>query len=420
MSFCEVVITGLGVVSPLGIGREVVWDRLRAGQSGVRRIPWLADAGFPAPIGGVVEGFDPRAYVPNRKSLKVMARDAQLAVAAALLACRDAGIPGAVDPDRLGVILGADRISNTLETCEPTYRACYSAGRFDYRRWGAEGLAATFPLTFLMVLPNMAASHVSIALDARGPSNTVHHGDVSGLLALIEAARILQRGTADVMVAGGTSSQLTPFDWARHWAMGRLSRPQGEPATAMRPFDASRDGEVRGEGAAAVVLETAAHAEARRARILARVLAWSSAFFPPPSGRPADPGLARAVRQALHHARLQPGHIGFISAQGTATVEDDAREAHALAEALPGVAVTAFKSYLGNLGAAAGTVETVLAVLALENRCVPATRNFSQPDPHCPVAVSNTPRCLAHSAAVLVGRTSAGQSAAVILARPEA
>lgn len=420
MSFCEVVITGLGIVSPLGIGCEVVWDRLRAGQSGVRRIAWLAEAGFPAPIGGVVEGFDPRPYVANRKSLKVMARDAQLAVAAAVLACRDAAIAGGVDPDRLGAILGADRISNTLETCEPTYRACYSGGRFEYGRWGAEGLAATFPLTFLMVLPNMAASHVSIALDARGPSNTVHHGDVSGLLALIEAARILQRGAADVMVAGGTSSQLTPFDWARHWAMGRLSRRQDDPQAAMRPFDAARDGEVRGEGAAAVVLETAAHARARGARILARLMAWSSAYCPPPAGRPADRGLARALRQALDQAQLQADDIGFISAQGAATIEDDAREAHALADTLPGVPVTAFKSYLGNLGAAAGTVETILAVRALETRCVPATRNFCRPDPRCPVAVSNAPRCLSRPAAVLVGRTSLGQSVVVILASPDA
>lgn len=420
MAFCEVVITGLGIVSPLGIGREAVWERLCAGQSGVRRIAWLAEAGFPSPIGGVVEGFDPRSYVPNRKSLKVMARDAQLAVAAAVLACRDAGIAGSVDPERLGVILGADRISNTLETCEPTYRACYSEGRFDYRRWGAEGLAATFPLTFLMVLPNMAASHVSIALDARGPSNTVHHGDVSGLLALIEAARILQRGTADVMVAGGTSSQCTPFDFARHWAMGRLSRRDDDPAAAMRPFDASRDGEVRGEGAAAVVLESASHAQARGARILARVAGWASAYCPPPPDRPADFGLTRAVRQALRHAGLKPGDIGLVSAQGSATLEDDVREAHALADVLAATPVTAFKSYLGNLGAAAGIAETVLAVLALENRCVPATRNYRQPDPRCPVALSNAARPLARPAAVLIGRTSIGQSAVAVLACPDA
>jgi len=416
MASCEVVITGLGIVSPLGIGREAVWERLRAGQSGVRRIPYLVEAGFPVTIGAAVEGFDPRQYVANRKSLKVMARDAQLAVAAAVLACRDAGIAGAVDPDRLGVLLGADRISNPLETCEPTYRACVIEGRFDYRRWGAEGLAATFPLTFLTVLPNMAASHVSIALDARGPSNTLHHGDVSGLLAVVEAARILQRGTADVMVAGGTSSQFTPFDWARHWIMGRLSRREEDPAAAMRPFDASRDGEVRGEGAAAVVLETLTHAQARGARILARVLGWASAYCPPPQ-QPTDPGLARAIRTALEHAGLEPSEIGLVSAQGAATVDDDMREAHALAEALPGVPVTAFKSYLGNLGAAAGTVEAALSLLALESGCVPATRNYCQPDPRCPVSVSPAARPLGRPGAVLVGRTCAGQSVVAIIAR---
>ena len=137
-----------------------------------------------------------------------------------------------------------------------------STGDFDFSRWGKEGMAASFPLNFLKVLPNMIASHVSIAQDARGPNNTIHQGEVSGLLAVAEAASVIRRGAADAMLAGGASSQLSPFDCVRHCMMGDISRRQDDPAAAMRPFDADRDGQVWGEGAAAFILESRPHAEA--------------------------------------------------------------------------------------------------------------------------------------------------------------
>jgi 3-oxoacyl-[acyl-carrier-protein] synthase II len=416
MSETEIVITGVGVLCPLGIGREAIRASLLAGRSAVKRLAPLVEAGLPITIGAEVEGFDPRAFVANRKNLKVMSRDAQFGVAAALLACRDAALGGQVAPERLGVILGADRISNPPEGCEATYRSCLVEGRFDVRRWPVEGFAATFPLSFLMVLPNMIASHVSIALDARGPSNTIHHGDVSGLLAIGEAARVLQRGAADAMIAGGVGCQGTLFDWVRHCAMGRWSRRQDDPAGAMCPFDARRDGEVRGEGAGALVLETRRHAEARGARIVARLLGWSAAFDPPSRAGPGDAGLARAIRQGLAQARLDPRDVGHINAHGASTVEDDAREAQALADALPGVPVTAPKSFFGNLGAGAGTVEAVVSLVGLESGWTPPTLNYRCPDPLCPVDVVREPRALARRSAVLVNRTPQGQSAVVVLA----
>ncbi len=407
----------MGVICPLGTGREAVGQSLLAGRSAVKRLAYLVEAGLPVEIGAEVEHFDPKALIANRKNLKVMARDAQFGVAASVLASRDAGVSGNVDPERFGVILGADRISNSLQSCVGTYRDCLVGGRFDFRRWATEGFAATFPLAFLMVLPNMIASHVSIALDARGPSNTIHHGDVSGLLAIGEAARILQRGAADVMIAGGACGHGTLFDWARHCAMGRLSRRRDEPAAVMRPFDAHRDGEVRGEGAAALVLETRRHAEARGARIVARLLGWSAAFCPPGQGDGGEAGLARAVGAALRQAGLERRDVGYASAHGASTVEDDAREARALASALPGIAVTAPKSYFGNLGAAAGTVEAAVSLVGIESGWVPPTLNYRSPDPLCPVNVVRETIALAKPSAVLVNRTPQGQSAAVVLAR---
>ena len=202
------------------------------------------------PLVGEVRDFDPKKFVANRKSLKVMSRDAQLGVAAAALACRDAGIvTGKVDPERFGVVFGADGICSPIEESETTYGVCLVDGQFAFERWGIEGMSASFPLGFLRVLPNMVASHVSIAQDARGPNNTIHEGEISSLLAVIEAASVIQRGMADVMLAGGASSQLHPLDFVRRLLLGRVSPRFEDPAAVVRPFDALRDGYVWSEGA---------------------------------------------------------------------------------------------------------------------------------------------------------------------------
>ncbi len=208
MSLAHVVITGVGVVSPIGIGRDAFWESLCCGRSGVRRVELLDAWGMPVRIAGVVENFKAAQYVPQRKALKVMARDAQLGVAASVLACRDAGIaPDQVDPERFGVVLGADTICSPIEESDAIYRPCMVGPQFDFSRWGTEGLSGSYPLNFLRVLPNMIASHISIAHDARGPNNTIHQNEASSLLAIGEAAAVIERGAADVMLAGGASSQ---------------------------------------------------------------------------------------------------------------------------------------------------------------------------------------------------------------------
>ena len=416
----EVVVTGVGIVSPIGIGREAFWQSLCQGRSGVGTIERFDPSGLPIRIAAEVRDFDAKRYVAQRKQLKVMCRDAQLGVAAAGLACRDAGLgPGQIDPERFGVVLGADRICTALDDSEPSYRACLVEGRFDFSRWWSEGAAASFPLNFLKVLPNMIASHVSIAEDARGPNNTIHQAEASGLLAVAEAASVIRRGAADVMLAGGASSQLNPFDCVRHCVMGRLSRRQDDPAAAMRPFDADRDGQVFGEGAAVFVLESRPHAEARGAEILARLRAAASAC----DGRNADrsASLRRAMQLALAQADLPVERLGHVNAHGLSTPEDDAIEARAIADVVPDVPVTAPKSYFGNLGAAAGTMEMAVSVLAFGARLVPPTLNYRRPDPRCPIRVIHgepMPLGDSESSALLVNRTAAGQAVAVVLAGP--
>ncbi len=418
MQATEVVITGVGVVSPIGIGKEAFWDNLLAGHCGLGPVSADIVAGMPPQLFGHVPNFEAKVFVANRKSLKVMSRDAQLGIAASVLACRDAGVAnGSIDPERMGVVLGADQICAPLSESQDAYRACCVEGQFDFGRWVSHGMAASYPLGMLRVLPNMIASHVSIAHDARGPNNTIHEGEISGLLAVIESASVIQRGMADVMLAGGASSQMHPLEFARRFAMGGLTPRHEDPSTAVRPFDARRDGHVWSEGAAVVLLESRRHAEKRGARIHARLKGWGATFEPVDSNRNlSGSGLRRAIAGAMKHASAELGDLGHVKAHGLSTIRDDAVEARVLGSMLPETPVTALKGQLGNARAAGSVLELVAAVLAAESGCVPAMRNHDTPDPACPVrAVLGEPLKAGPADALCITWMPFGQAAAVVI-----
>ena len=418
MQAAEVVITGVGVVSPIGIGREAFWEALLAGRCGIGPVTQPNMAGMPPQLVGEVRNFEAKTFVANRKSLKVMSRDAQLGIAASTLACRDAGIvTGKIDPERFGVVLGADQICSPIQESETTYGACIANGRFDFQLWGTKGMAASFPLGFLRVLPNMVASHVSIAQDARGPNNTIHEGEISSLLAVTEAASVIQRGMADVMLAGGASSQMHPLDFVRRLAMGNISPRHEDPAAVVRPFDARRDGYVWSEGAAVLVLESRQHAESRGAKILARVKGWGTAFEAVNSqGRVSGSGLRRAIATALDRASVKTNDLGHVNAHGLSTVRDDAMEAAVLHDMLPETPVTALKGHLGNVGAAGAVMEMAASVLAMEKGCVPAVRNYEHGDPACPLQViRDQPLVISRADALCLTWMPFGQAAAVVV-----
>jgi 3-oxoacyl-[acyl-carrier-protein] synthase II len=415
----EVVVTGYGVLSPIGIGTVPFWRSLLEGTSGIGPITTLDASALPVHAAGEIRDFDPKLYVRPRKSLKVMARDTQLGVAAADLACQHAGIAvGSLDPDRIGVVFAADTIATDLSESMGCYRACIVDGQFQFDRFGSTGILETYPLLFLKILPNMIASHIAIAQDARGPNNTILQGDVSGLLALGEAVRAIERGAADVIIAGGASSRMTPLDWVRGSVFDGLARGGNDPAQICRPFDADRCGEVRGEGAAAIILESRRHAESRGAKILARVAGTASSVETCARGEVLRGcALARALKRALADARLSSTEIGHINAHGLSTLESDRLEASVLREVFGEVPVTAPKSYFGNLGAASGAVEAIASLVALEHDMVPPTLNYVTPDPACPVhVVSGEPMATTRKTAMLINLTTAGQAAAVVLA----
>jgi 3-oxoacyl-[acyl-carrier-protein] synthase II len=385
----DVVITGLGIVCPIGVGAEATWASIESRRSGVRATPEMVAAGLPIPIAGDVADFDPKEFVKPRKSLKIMSRETQLGFAAAEMAWADARLDDAqLDPDRLGVTSGSNMFCPELPELAAACHATDSGGgKFDFSRWGNEGLREVFPLWLLKYLPNMAPAHLSIARDARGPSNSIVAGETSGLLAIIEAADVVARGHADVMLAGGASSTIGWMDLMWH-AGARLSRRVEEPEKACRPFDADRDGAVGAEGAAICVLETPEHARLRGQRPLARIAGYGRRYEAATvSYKPSGRSIAQAIEAALQMAGAAPEDIGHVSAHGLSTELDDRIEAEAIRATLGDAPVTAAKSFFGNIGAAGGAVELAVSLLGLQRGLVASTLNYETPDPKCPVNV---------------------------------
>ena len=414
----DILFTGLGVVSPIGIGCEAFWNAFAARESGIRLINSFDSSALSVRFGGQIPGFDPKLYVRPRKSLKVMSREIQYGFAAADLAMNDAGLSaGSIDPDRFGVVFGNDMIYADLEDLESTYRRSKCNGQFEFPLWAEAIHEELHPLWLLKHLPNMTASHIAIAHDARGPNNSIVLGDVSSLLAIAEAASVIQRGWADVMLAGGTGCRLHPTALvARGDAL--LSHRADDFRRACRPFDRDRDGLVNGEGAGVIVLESRAHAERRGARIRGRLLATASRCEPT-ARRDGFTGssLRSVIRAVLDQARLTPSDIGHVNAHGVSTIDMDRIEASAIVAELGDVPVTAPKSFFGHIGAGGGVVELIASLLGLEAGLVVPTLNYELPDPLCPVqVVRDEPLAGRPPTAIAVNVCSTGQAVAVAVA----
>ncbi len=419
----RVVITGLGVVSPVGIGNDAFWQSLMSGQSGIGFLRSIPSDNLPSKLAAEITGFDPSQFVEEKKFLKVMSRDIQLGVSAASLAMRDARLKRSdVDPLRLGVEFGAGRISTTPEELVEAVQYCSETGNeFEYTRWGDDSMGNICPLWMLRQLPNMTACHVSIEHDARGPNNTITSRDSSALLALAEAIRVIERGAADCMIVGACSSSIHPVDIAKLNLYEALSHRDDDPSRACRPFDFERDGTIVGEGAAAFLLEDYHHAISRGAEIYGEVLGVGAGC----DGRgysngAGGTGLVRAIQRALKQAGIDPRELGHINAHGKSTQRDDLVEARAYHRAFGTVAeripVTALKSYFGHFDAGSGAVELAGSLLALRHGWVPPTLNYETPDPRCRLnVIHHEPIRQPTSTAISVNRTAMGQSAAAII-----
>lgn len=413
----RVVITGIGITSPIGLGAAPFWDSLSHGRSGIRPITAFDASALTTRIGGQITGFDAKSFIDkkDRKSLRVMARAIQLAVGAAQLALDDAHIDkDKLDPTRFGVEFGAGLMPTELDELAAAARISTHSpsGPIDLKAWGEQGLPLIPPLWMLKYLPNMHACHVSILHNAQGPNNSITESDVAGLLALGESVRILRRNHADFFLVGGADSKLNPTSMVRQCLFGHLSH-RNEPATqACRPFDRQRDGTIIGEGSGVLAVEELSHAQKRGATIYAEVLGFGAAFDRGCTGK----GLARACRAALTQAQVTPDDLGHINAHGLSSVTADAWEARGIREVIGdrAIPVWAGKSYFGNMGSGSPLVELAGSLLALKHGLLPATLNYEEPDPACPIAVNRTSQPLTKPHFLKCAFTEMGQCAAVV------
>lgn len=374
--FKRVVVTGLGVISPVGTGIKPFWDNILAGVSGVGPITRFDSEGFESRIAAEVKDFDPMEYM-ERKEARRLDRFAQFALAASSMAIEDAGLDlNRIDRDRVGVILGSG--IGGIETLEQQTRVLLERGP-----------GKISPFFIPMMISNMGAAQVAINFRLRGCNLITTSACASSNNAVGDAFRLLQRGQADVVITGGMEAPITPLAVAGFCAMKALSTKNDHPEKASRPFDARRDGFVIGEGAAVLILETLDHAVARGARIYAEVAGYGctcDAYHitaPDPDGE----GAAMSMRLALEDAGVHPSEVDYINAHGTSTPLGDALETLAIKklfkEHANKIAVSSTKSMTGHLLGAAGGLEAAVCVLAIRDGVVPPTINYEFPDPDC-------------------------------------
>lgn len=426
----EVVITGIGIVSPIGIGVDPFWDSLSAGRSGVRHGELFPGFAAPDGVGAEVRDFTDesarKVYLKEqRKNLKAMCREIQLGVASALLALQNSTIDlDKINHERLGVEFGANLMLSPPEVLREGCEACCDEGttRFQSSQWAQKGLTKLEPLWLLRYLPNMPACHISISADARGPSNSLTLDDASGNTVIGEAMRIILRGSADVMIVGVTGTNLHPIRTLHQALWNDLARTPAEPERRARPFDLHRAGRVVAEGSCSFILEDRKHAEARGAKIWGRVLGTgSSCVTNEQQEGNYRQALAGCMRAALRDANLRPDQIGHINAHGLGTTEVDAAEAQAILDVFGDdlgrrIPVTAPKSFLGNSGAGSGLLELAASVIGLSHGVIPQTLNYETPDPRCPLnIVHGKPQTTSNRIVMNINVTRVGQAAAAIV-----
>ena len=372
----RVVITGLGVVSPVGSKLKTFWENITAGKSGVSKISRFDISDFPVQIAAEVKDFDPLEYF-DKKEARRTDLFIQYAMGAAVQAVENAELDtDKVDPERVGVLIGSG--IGGIRTIEEQYDILLN-----------KGPKRVSPYCVPMEIINMASGLVSIRFGFKGPNISVVTACATGTHAIGEAYRTIQYGDADVMVAGGAESAITPLSIAGFAAARALSTRNDEPEKASRPFEKNRDGFVMGEGAGIVVLEEYEHAKKRGAPILAEIVGYGTSgdAYHMTAPAPGGEGAARAIRNALRDAKVSPDTIDYINAHGTSTKFNDLYETLAIKSVFGDHAyqlkVSSIKSMIGHLLGAAGGVEVVASVLTLQTGVIPPTINYEEPDPEC-------------------------------------
>lgn len=407
----RVVVTGLGAITPLGIGVDAFWSGLTAGRSGIRTIEHFDASNLDVQIAGEVPGFVPKDFI-DFKAARRMDRFAQFGVASARQAIEQSGLEITDDNrDRIGVMVntgggGIGTIENEVLNME------------------RNGPKRVSPFLIPLFAPNMASCQIAITFGVHGPTVTSVAACAAGVQAFVDAVFMIQRGDADVVITGGTEAGITPVAIAGLANMGALSRRNDDPAGASRPFDAGRDGFVFSEGSAVMILESEEHAARRGANVICEVAggAYTSDAFhitaPDPSGR----GQAAAINGALKRAGIGPEDVDYVAAHATATPLGDIGETNTIKRVFGDhandLAISANKSMLGHLLGAAGAVSGLACILAIRDGIVPPTINLTDPDPECDLNYTpNVARQMPVDVAVANGFGFGGQNASAVFRR---
>ena len=377
----RVVITGMGAVTPIGNDVATFWSGLKQGQSGIGSLTRFNTDGYSCLVAAQIDDFDPSSVIDKRE-VRRLDRSCQFAIVAAAEAMKNAGISkemvenGEIDANRFGVIVSSG--IGGMGTMEA-----------EHIKMLERGPDRVSPLCVPMMIVNMLAGNVSIFAGAKGPCGTVVTACATGTNSIGDAFKIIQRGDADVMLAGGAEACLTPLAFAGFCSMKAMTGRNDEPSRACRPFDKDRDGFVMGEGAGLLVLESLEHAQMRGANILGEVVGygWTADAFHITAPSPGGEGGARAMTMALKDAGIEPEAIDYINAHGTSTPINDANETAGIKISFGDhaykLAISSTKSMIGHLLGASGAVEAIASVMAMVDGFVPPTINYETPDPDC-------------------------------------
>jgi beta-ketoacyl-acyl-carrier-protein synthase II len=373
----RVVITGLGAITVLGPTAQIFWENLLQGKSGIRRITQFDASGFPCQIAGEIPEFDPSQYM-DRKEVRRISRAAQIALAAAIQAVADAGLPSSMpEPERAGVVFGT---------------AIGGLERFDegIATLRTQGIERVNPFVIPSGIPNLPAFMISRQFQCLGPSCTITTACATGTQAVGEASEYIRRGAADIVVAGGVEALIRDYAIGGFSAMRALPvNFNDNPQAASRPFDAKREGFVFSEGAGVLILESLEHAQTRGARIYAEIIGQASSAdgYHVAAPDPEAAGPKRAMRWALEDADLQPQDIDYINAHGSSTPLNDATETKAIKEVFGEyaykVAISSTKSMIGHAMGASGALEALVCALTIHHSMIHPTINYEYPDPEC-------------------------------------
>jgi len=404
-----VVVTGIGVFTSIGCNRFDFWESLIAGKSGITRIQAFDPTGHKSQVASEILTYNPEDYFDRKESRK-MARVSQLASSAAIEAVKDAGLDlNNEDRTRIGCVIGSAAGDNTyLEEA--------------HERFLKRGPGSVNPLTVPRVIPNMPVCNAANVLGLHGPNLGISAACTTGTHSIGIALGLLRGGAADVILAGGAESTLTPLVFDAYSSMGVLSRFNDKPSMASRPFDLNRDGFVMGEGSCVLVLETLEHAQKRGAKPIAFLKGFGMTADAYGIAAPEPSGIwaAKAIENAVNDAQLSMDDIGYVNAHGTSTITNDKTETLIIQKAFKNksVPVSSIKSNIGHTLGAAGAIEAAACVLAVQNGILPPTINYETPDPECQLdVISNKPRAVKINAAISNSFGFGGQNGVLVFSK---